>query len=222
MKKLLCLLLALMCVMACVSCNLGGGSSEDEEEAKEATVETIAGIINASNPTQIATKVDYVEEGEDHITSSYNTEKDEVNGIYKFTFSSARKASVEELLPTDVKVLEGTVWYNADGTVTSSTGDEWSKEDAVGYLPEMININKSSFKSYELVNDGDDLVGVIAANDAKRVFGEDIAASSDISVEIDTNGTYLYKITVTYTTNQGATVTITTSYDYAVIDLKTA
>lgn len=219
MKKLLCLLLALVCVIACVSCN---SSDTTDESDTESTVATIADIIGASNPTEIVTKVEYSVNDEDPITSVYETSKDEVNGIYKFVFKSARKAMVEELLPSDVKISEGTVWYNADGTVTSTTGDSWSKEDAVGYLSEMININESSFKSYEIINNGDDLNGTIAATDAKRVFGEDIGAASDITVEIDTNGTYLYAVNIEYTTATGATISIYTSYDYANINLKNA
>ena len=220
MKKLLCLLLALVCMTACVSCFDGGDNDDDNGAA--ATVETIAGIINGSTPTKITTKVEYIAEGEETIVSSYDTEKDEANGIYVFTFNAKRQASVEECLPDNIKSISGTVRYNADGTIVASTGDTWSQEDAVGYLAEMINISTSSFKSFELKNNGEDLIGAIAAKDAKRVFGANLGATSDITVEIDTNGTYLYKITIEYTASSGATVKVSTSYDYAVIDLKNA
>lgn len=218
MKKLLCLLLALVCMTACVSCFDGGDNDDDNGTA--ATVEAIAGIINGSTPTKITTKVEYIVEGEETIVSSYDTEKDEANGIYVFTFNAKRPADVLEVLPTNIKTISGSVRYNADGTVTASTGDSWSKEDAVGYLAEMINISTSSFKTYELKSNGEDLTGIVAAKDAKRVFGEDIAAASDITVGIDTNGTYLYTITIEYTAASGATVKVSTSYDYAVINLK--
>lgn len=218
MKKLLCLLLALVCMTMCVSCF--GNGNDDDDNGAAATVETIAGIINGSTPTKITTKVEYIVEGEETIVSSYDTEKDEANGIYVFTFNAKRPADVLELLPTNIKTISGSVRYNADGTVTASTGDTWSKEDAVGYLAEMINISTSSFKTYELKSNGEDLTGIVAAKDAKRVFGEDIAAASDITVEIDTNGTYLYTVTIEYTAASGATVKVSTSYDYAVINLK--
>lgn len=218
MKKLLCLLLALVCMLACVSCNK---DKDDGEDGASANVETIAQIIDNSNPTQIVTKVDYIPVGESSISSSYVTERDEANGIYAFSFKYSRKAMVGELLPDDIKVVEGTVWYNADGTVTSTSGDTWSKEDAVGYLPEMINIGETSFKSYEFLNGGEDLKGVVEAKDGKRVFGSDIGAASDIEVEIDTNGNYLYNVKITYFFSSGAQVQITTSYDYSAINLKT-
>ena len=218
MKKLLCLLLALVCMTMCVSCF--GNGNDDDDNGAAATVEAIAGIINGSTPTKITTKVEYIVEGEETIVSSYDTEKDEANGIYVFTFNAKRPADVLELLPTNIKTISGSVRYNADGTVTASTGDTWSKEDAVGYLAEMINISTSSFKTYELKSNGEDLTGIVAAKDAKRVFGEDIAAASDITVEIDTNGTYLYTVTIEYTAASGATVKVSTSYDYAVINLK--
>ena len=219
MKKLLCLLLALVCITACVSC-VGGGNNDNDDGAV-VSVETIAGIINGSTPTKITTKVEYIVEGEETIVSSYDTEKDEANGIYVFTFNAKRPADVLELLPTNIKTISGSVRYNADGTITASTGDTWSKEDAVGYLPEMINIGTSSFKTCELKNNGEDLTGTVAAKDAKRVFGEDMpTVASDITVEIDTNGTYLYTVTIEYTSASGATVKVSTSYDYAVINLK--
>lgn len=222
MKKILCLLLALVCMLACVSCIAGGnndGNDNADDNKAPATVETIAKIINSSKPTQITTKVEYIEEGEETLVSSYNTEWDEAKGIYAFTFTRREKAFIEEYLPDDVKVTSGTVWYNADGTVTSSTGDSWSKENAVGYLPEMLNISTASFKTYELTSDGADLKGTVAKDDAKRVFGEDINAFSDITVEIDTNGKYLYKVVVEYTTAEGATVKASTSYDYAAVSI---
>lgn len=218
MKKLLCLLLAMVCMVSCVSCF--GKDKDDDGDKTAATVETIAGIINSSNPTQITTKVEYIVEGEETLVSSYNTERDEAKGIYAFSFTCRRKASIEELLPDDVKTATGTVWYNADGSIKASNGDEWSKEDAVGYLPEMININTASFKSYTIKNDGADLSGKIDAKDAKKVFGAEIGAASDITVDIDTNGTYLYTMSVEYTTSTGATVKITTSYDYAAVSIR--
>ena len=86
MKKLLCLLLALVCITACVSC-VGGGNNDNDDGAV-VSVETIAGIINGSTPTKITTKVEYIVEGEETIVSSYDTEKDEANGIYVFTFNA--------------------------------------------------------------------------------------------------------------------------------------
>lgn len=214
MKKILCLLLTFVLMLACVSCGKIGKKND------EGTVETISATVSSSNPTQIVTKVDYIVKGQDTITSSYVTEKDSKTGVEKFTFHTKRLATVEEMSPTSVKEINGTVWKNADGSVKSSEGDEWSKADAVGYLSEELIITTSAFKSYDLSDDGNDLKAVIEAKDSVRVFGADIQAAGDITLEVDTNGVYLYKVTVTYTTASGATVVVTTSYDYGVVTIK--
>lgn len=216
MKKFLCLLLTLALTFAFVSCN-GIGKKNEESEG---SVATISATINSSTPTQIVTKVDYIVEGEDTLTSSYVTEKDTANGVERFTFHTKRYATVEEMSHESIKEIEGTVWKNADGSIKSSTGDTWSKADAVGYLPEKLTITESVFKTYKMTDKGNDLTATIAAGDAERVFGVDIAAASDISIVIDTNGTYLYKVTVSYATASGATIIVTTSYDYGVITIK--
>ncbi len=216
MKKILCLLLTLVLTFAFISCN-GIGKKNEEPEG---SVANVSATINSSTPTQIVTKVDYIVEGEDTLTSSYITEKDTVKGIEKFTFHTKRYATVEEMSPESIKEIEGTVWKNADGSVKSSTGDTWSKADAVGYLPEKLTISESVFKTYKLTDKGNDLTATIAAGDAERVFGVDIAAAGDISIVIDTNGTYLYKVTVSYVTASGATIMVTTSYDYGTITIK--
>lgn len=217
MKKIFCLLLTLVLTFACVSCN---GIGKKNEEEPEGTVETISATVNSSTPTQIVTKVDYIVENEETLTSSYITEKDTNSGVERFTFHTKRYPTVEEMSPVAIKEIQGSITKDADGNVKSSDGDTWSKAEAVGYLPEKLNVIKSAFKTHTLKDKGNDLVATIAAADAERVFGADIGAAGDISLEIDTNGTYLYKVTVSYTTASGATIIVTTSYDYGVITIK--
>ncbi|MBE6537487.1 MAG: hypothetical protein E7673_05990 [Ruminococcaceae bacterium] len=216
MKKILCLLLTFVLLLACVSCNVIG--KKDKEQS--GSVETISATVTSSNPTVIVTKVDYITEGEETLTSSYITEKDSKTGVERFTFHTKRYPTVEEMYPESIKELQGTVWKNADGTVKASTGDKWSKEEAVGYLSEELIITKSAFKSSTLTDNGNDLVATIDAKDSVRVFGADVKAAGDITLEIDTNGTYLYKVVVKYTTASGASVVVTTSYDYGEVTIK--
>ena len=220
MKKILCLLLTLVLVFACVSCGKFGKDKGGDES--EGTVETIAATVNSSNPTEIVTKVDYIAEGQETLTSSYVTEKDAENGIERFVFHTQRYADVEELVPDNIKKLDGTVWKNADGSVKNSKGDVFSKNDAVGYVSEKLNVVKSAFKTYELKDGGNDLSATVEAKNAEIVFGTDIKAVGDISIEIDTNGIYLYNVSVSYTTETGAKVNITTSYGYAVVRITDA
>ena len=223
MKKILCLLLTLVLSFGLVSCNLFGGKDSDDGNDTNANqvsaVDTIANTVNTSSPTQIVTKVDYTAKGESTITSSYTTERDAKTGAEKFEYHIVRYATVEEMLPSGLKEIKGTVTKNADGSIIASTGDAWSAVDAVGYLAEKLNLKESYLKSFESSDNGNDLTAYVTAANSERVFGVTIAADGDIKVVIDTNGTYLYNVTVTYVTKSGATVSIVTSYDYAVIDL---
>ena len=216
MKKILCLLLTLVLAIACVSCK------NKNKDNSSGSVESIANTVNSSNPTQVVTKVSLTKDGYGTLTSSYITEKDFDSGVEKFTFKTQKLAAVEEMLPESIKKIEGVVWKNADGSVTSSNGDSWSKEDAVGYVAEKLNIVASVFKTCEFKDNGNDLVAIADAKDAERLFGQDIGAKGDISIEIDTNGIYLYNVVVSYTTTDGAKIIVITSYDYAVVKLDSA
>ena len=223
MKKILCLLLTLVLSFGIVSCKKDDGSDNDNGNAnggnQVSAVEAINNTINTSSPTQIVTKVGYTAPGQKEIISSYTTERDAEKGIEKFEFHVVKYASIEEGIPGGVKNLNGIVWKNADGSVTNSEGDSWSAADAVGYLAENINLKEAYIKSYETSDNGNDITAYVTVASSERVFGSTIEAKDDIKIEIDTNGTYLYNVTVTYTTVSGATVKAVTSYDYAVLTL---
>ena len=235
MKKILCLLLTFVLVFACVSCNKdkgddkndGGDNTNNNNNNNDANdnandnvdyVAEIFATVNSSDPTQIVSKIDYTV-GNKTFTSSYTTERDSQTGVERFEFHIKRYATIEELLPGNVKELNGKVWKNADGSVINSEGDAWSADDAVGFLSEMLDVKKEFFKSVELSDNNKDLSAVISAENSERVFGSQINASGDITLTIDTNGTYLYQITVKYTTASGALINIVTSYDYSIIEI---
>lgn len=221
MKKIVCLLLVLASVLCFAACgdNRGDGSSViDKITGKSGTLATVSETVNSSTPTKIVTRTEYV--GEDTLVGMYTTKIDRASGITQFDFEYQRYAKIEELLPSNVKTVSGTVYYNADGSVTDSEGETWSSDDALGYLPETLVLDDAGFSSYDIINDGNDLRGYVKASESKRVFGTAIDAEGDILLEIDTNGQYLYSIKVTYTAaGTGATVVVNTSYDYVSVSL---
>ena len=215
MKKIICLFLVLVCALACVSCDKGG---ETPIIGKKGTFETVKETVNTSLPTKIVTRTEYV--GKDTLTAMYVTKIDRTSGKSQFEFNYQKYAEVEELLPDAIKSISGTVYYGADGTVTSSTGETWDPKDTLTYLPENLNLEEIGFKTYEIVDNGNDLKGYIASSDSKRIFGSKIDADGDIAIEIDTNGVYLYNIKITYTAKDtGATVVVNTSYDYSAVTI---
>lgn len=217
MKKIICLILALVCVVACASCN-NSGESQNPILGNKGTLETVRDTVNNSSPTRIVTRTEYV--GKETLEAMYTTQIDRESGKSQFDFKYERYATVEEMLAGSIKTVEGTVYYNADGSVSSSDGESWDSKDTLTYLPENLNLEEIGFKSYEIVDNGNDLKGYIASSDSKRVFGSKIDADGDIMLEIDTNGMYLYNIKITYTAKDtGATVVVNTSYDYSAVTI---
>ena len=211
MKKIVCLLLALMCVFTAVSCN-------SANSIKKGTLNTISETVSSSSPTKIVTRTEYV--GRDTLTAMYVTQIDRASGKSQFDFEYERYSEIEEMIPGGIKKVTGTIYYAADGSVTSSEGETWSADEALGYLSESINLDKSAFKSHELADNGNDLKAYVAAEDSLRVFGSNIDADGDILLEVDTNGTYLYSIKISYTAKgTGDMVVVNTSYDYSLIVL---
>ena len=208
MKKIICLLLVLISLFACTSCAL-----VDKIFGKKGSVETVRGIVDDSQPTKIVTRTEYV--GKDTLTGLYTTKIDRASGVSQFDFEYQRYAEVEDLLPESIKTVHGSVVYHADGSVTDANGDTWSAEDALGYIFESINLDPAGFKSYELLDNGNDLKAYVPAGESVRIFGTSVEAKGDILLEIDTNGKYLYNVKITYTATDDATVVVNTSYDYA-------
>ena len=216
MKKIICLLLILACAFAMVSCK-----QEEDNTPDVATVETISKIVNNSVATKIVTKTEYLIEGEDSLIGKYETTIDRTRGNSRFDFEYTRYAKVEEMNDGYIKTVQGTVGYDSNGNVSYNNGDSWTSTDATAYLPFNLNIDEARFVSYQISEDGTDLIAEIAPEEAKRVFGTDISANGNISLEVDTNGEYLYEIRITYTAkDSGAQVDIQTSYDYAKVSVK--
>ncbi len=198
MKKIICLLLAVICVVGLVSC--GDKAPVDE-------------IIEKSAPTKITTMVSYI--GEDTLNGTYVNEID--GDKSKFTYEFERRALVSEMHDSKIKTISGAVYYK-DGKVSKTEGESWEDAPtAVGAYK--LNLDKGNFKSYEYTEDGNSVNAVLAADKAQAVFGVAIATTGDITVKITTNGTYLYGVDISYTSQDGAAVSIRTSYTYSPVTL---
>ena len=209
MKKIVCLLLVLVCSFAMFSCFNSGKSD----------VDTISKIVNESVATKIVTKVDYVPVDDEALSGVYTTSIDRNSGKSKFTFVYSRYATVEEMNGGHTKTVDGSVWYDANGQISRNEGDTWEPNLAPAYLPNSLDISEARFVSVALSEDGTDMTAEIAPKEAKRAFGTDISAEGNIVLKVETNGTYLYEISVTYTAKDtGALVTVVTSYDYGEVE----
>ena len=215
MKKLISLLLVLCCVFAVCSCDKIPDGIGDELQQPQG-VAKIAAIVNSSAPTKITTFSDYIVSAEDNLmlNGRYYTTIAE-NGKKKFDFEYEKFAPIGSA--SAVETVSGSVLYNADGTVSEDNGATWTGAGA-GYLPYSLNLNESDFKSFNISENGNNLSALISAEKSMSVFGVKIAATGDITLEVETNGTYLYYVNISYAT-ENANVIIKTSYDYSAISL---
>ncbi len=214
MKKVLALLLAFCCIFVAVSCGGDGDNNGNGGANNDSKVKAISDVINNSQPTYMDTLTSYNVDGEEY-KGRFETTIDKAASRSSFTFNYARPALVEEMHDSPTKTVSGTVYYK-DGQVSVNEGDSW---ETVGnkYLELNINLDASKLKEYTVSEDGNSITAKVLPANAERVLGTVIDAEGDISVEITTNGTYLWRVLVTYTAaGTGAEVSVDTSYDYSI------
>ena len=228
MKKIICLLLALVCTFAIVSCNKDdtpdtgdqnnnqGANTNNDTTATE--LEALNAVIAGSKPTQIVTHADYTVSGET-LKGRYTTVIDRAANKSQFDFSYQRIAIPgEDISDSHIMTIAGKVYYK-DGQISDTEGDVWTSA-GVGYLPFSFDFSVNKLDNIEFSNNGDDMTATVSAENAIRVFGTAIDAEGDITISVDTNGEYLYSVMISYTSAEiGATVTVNTTYDYASVAL---
>lgn len=213
MKKIVCLLLAITCLFAVCSCdtnNGNGGTNSDGNGGNNVQVLPIPEIIEDSKPATVTTQVSY--QGEDVLHGNYVTTTDGVNSVFEYEYQ--RYATIAEMSPTRIKTVKGKVYYR-DGQVSTTEGESWVSSEINQIVDFKLRIDENNFETYELTNGGKTLKGTIKSENSERVLGSAVAADGNISIEIITNGTYLYYVNISYTSANGAKVTINTSYDYS-------
>ena len=221
MKKILLLLLSLTLVFGCLtSCGNNNGANTDAGNGANApekgTVDYIAYVVSNSLPTRIVTHTNFVDDS-DTLSGVYTTEVDRENKKTQFSFEYDRIAIPGVDNSEDyVKTEAGLVQFK-DGMVLRSEGSDWETLGD-GYLTLSLSIVQSMLATAEVSEDGCDLVATVSAQNTERVFGSAIDAKGDVTLEIDTNGTYLYSVKISYVANgTDASITVETSYEYAPI-----
>lgn len=215
MKKILCILVALACVLTVVSCN---NSSSDGATVKNTVEEAVA----LSSPTKVVSLLTYkLPEG--HLLYEYN---DDLSGTYTlvtdgensiFDYSYGTPAGVDEDNGSPIKKVEGVIYYK-DGKV-STDGDAWTASSAESVTTKF-NLSRGYFKTYTKSEDGLVLTATATGDNMEYVIGHKIPAASDVSVIVTTNGVYLTMVEIRYTTSNGAEVYIQTSYSYNNVELE--
>lgn len=224
MKKIVCLLLAITCLFAICACGQtgqgGSGSGSNSGlggliPGNKEPVKSIPEIVSESKPATVTTLISY--DGEDLLEGSYITKTDGTNSVFEYEYE--RYATIPEMSEGRIKTVKGKVYYR-DGQVSTTEGETWVSSDINQIVDFNLRIEENNFETYELSSDGKTLNGTLKPENSERVLGSAIAANGNIAVEIITNGFYLYYINISYTSANGATVSINTSYDYSPVTIE--
>lgn len=223
MKKILCILLALVCAFSIVSCNNGnGGTNNDNNGGDNGGGEKIEignpleEVVAASRPTKIVTKVTYVYPNDDQ-RSKYDLDglySLEINGSdSKFAYDYKLFAIPGEgEADVPVKSVVGTIYFK-DGKIFVAEGEGWENISSQT-VNKSFNLLKNRFKTYEKSEDEKTLTATITADNIEDVIGYSLSAKGDITVVVTTDGVYMRGVTISYKSAEGADVTIDTSYSY--------
>lgn len=207
MKKIVCLVLALLCAFALVSC----------DDAADKYI----GIVNSSKPTKIITQTSY-NDGSVVLSGRFETVIDGSNTEMKYNYQ--RYATVEEGVLADdpegyIKTVEGIVYFK-DGKY-STDGENWFTEvpDASA-LQVSFKLSKKNLGEYEISSDGKTLVATVSSEQAEAILGVNVNATEDgVKIEIVHDGTFLRSISVSYATETAESVNISTSYAYGAVSV---
>lgn len=204
MKRIVCLILALVCVFALASC---------EDKALVAFAEVVEGTAEDAvvyTPSEIKT------------LTTIDTEDETFNGTYvtlidgegvEFQYSYERYAELADATEDYITTVEGVVYYK-DGKY-SEDGIVWTVETPdVDMMGVTLCLDGKNFTTYQLSKDGKTLVATFSAEAAEAVLGRALSASGEITMTVKTNGTYLTRVTISYET-ENSTVLIDTSYTYS-------
>ena len=215
MKKLIALLLALTCLFAIVSCDDEtpdeGNNGDTGNNGNQVVLADFSKIVENSKPTKVTTFVDYG--GVDNLKGRYVTLSDG-NGNSSFSYEYQRYATIAESNADGrIKTVKG-VTYFKDGEYYKTEGDALEGDAVDSVVSFSLRMEADKFKTLEYSENGNSAVGTLSASDTERVLGVSIDAKDVVTVEITTNGNYVYAISISYTTQNGANVLINTTYDY--------
>jgi hypothetical protein len=217
MKKILSLMLALLCVFALVAC--GGGGGENPSGNPEATeLDVFEAAAKGVAPTNITTLTSYKnkEFGEDiSFDGRFTLLVSGNESILDFEYQQL--AMVEDNADGPIVTKKGAIAIQA-GKSKVAIGDSMGNWEVV--IPSMQNIaalkidKKLLPSDYKLSEDGKKLSVSLSKEEALASIGVVIDAASEIVLEAETNGTNLSMIVISYKAASGADVKISSSYTY--------
>ena len=219
MKKILSMMLALLCIFALVSCGGGTQGGEKPDPNPSTELDVFAAAEKGSAPTKIVSLTSYKAKdmfGED-ISFDGKFEL-VVNGNESiFDFEYEQFATVEDNADDYIVTKKGAIAIQG-GKSKLVVGDTMGSWEAV--IPSMQNvaalkIDKTLLpEDYTLSNENKKLSVSLTKEEALAVLGVVIDAASEITFEAESNGTFISKVVIAYKAASGAEVRIASSYTY--------
>ena len=223
MKKILSLLLILMCVISMVACgeNPGGGSVTPPSSNTE-TEDIFELAAKGLTPTKIVSLSSFnckdLKGADVTLSGAFTQVIDGNNSILDFKYD--RFATIDEAADSYIVNVEGAIAVK-DGK-TKTIGASVSDKDWTAVIPSLQHLG--AFKldkeilpdDYQLSEDGQKLTVSLSKEEALQVIGEVIPANGEITLEVEGNGKNLSMIVISYTALSGASVRIASSFTYGV------
>ncbi len=209
-KRIICLLLAMVFMLALISC----GDNKDPQEP-ESVLEPFIKMLESSNPKTIRSLTS-VNTGDETLSGEYKTEIVSENE-YIMNCSQQFYANPQDpdADPEQRIVTKTGVISYKDGKYSYDGGD-W-----VAAVPDSIALQvKFSFAEdnlgeYELSTDGKTFTTTLTTEQASAVLGIKVDATDDaVYLTITTDGTYLRNISISYATQNAENISVDTSYSY--------
>lgn len=226
MKKILSLMLVLICIVSMVACGQGGTSGNGpgpNPGPSNTTLDVFAAAAKTDAPTKIVSLTNYtgkdLEGKTDTLSGTFTQVANGNNSILDFSYE--RYATIDEAAD-DYKVeVKGAIAVKDGKTKTIMTGDYAAgASDWAAVIPSLqqlgaFKLNKTDLPAdYTLNADGSKLTVSLSREEALKVIGVVIDAAGEISLEVLSNGKNISQITISYTAASGASVKVTTSYTY--------
>ena len=218
MKKIICLLLAIVTVFVFVSCgepcavhvdDNGDGKCDVCELDYVSPENVIFNMVAASNPTTVKTVTEASFDGVSYV-GVYDTVIYE-DGSFKYSFTQQRPVHINEDIEEPYVTEEGIVEY--ENGIYSLNGEAVSGAPDVAYLNIKAAITKENISEYKVDSTGRELTATISAAACKTIFGINVNAEN-VSLTVKTNGVRLHQIILSYEDASGVVVTAQTSFAY--------
>lgn len=220
MKKIVALILALVCLFACVAC-------QEPEEPTPEGITKIAAMYKTANPakTVVHTVQDFGEyklEGETTLTiGTYNGKE---AALYTYVYQEL--ADVEQMNSIAKRSVQGSKeYFEGRGVRENAIIDESARFDrkAENFAPATgaIALNLDETALTDVVYENGIFTATVPTTGLKTVFGEDTTITTQTAITISVAGNMITGVTLTYTIPSltaapDVTVTITASYIYDV------